>query len=127
MMTAHAKQFLVYCLVFAFIGGGVQLRANAALIETQQVAGDVVSEQKRDELKTLVSRTDVKRQLVAMGVDPARAVDRVDSLSDREVDNLYGQVGELPAGGDALGTIAIVLVILILLDLTGITDIFPRV
>ncbi|MCB1670584.1 MAG: PA2779 family protein [Gammaproteobacteria bacterium] len=65
--------------------------------------------------------------LADMGVDAQAARDRVATLSAEELEQLSNRMDELPAGEGALGTIALVLVILILLDVAGVTDIFPSV
>jgi hypothetical protein len=64
-----------------------------------------------------------------MGVDPAEARARVDSLSDAEVSRLAEAIRQDPAGAGALGTVvgAIVLIFLVLLvtDILGFTKVFP--
>ena len=51
---------------------------------------------------------------------------RLDALSDAELATLAGQIGEAPAGGDALAVIGIVFVVLIILELVGVIDIFKK-
>ena len=49
-----------------------------------------------------------------------------DALSEAEVATLAGQIGEAPAGGDALAVIGIVFVVLVILELVGVIDIFKK-
>jgi hypothetical protein len=66
----------------------------------------------------------VARQLEAFGVDPDDARLRVASLTDAELARLDGQVGSLEAGGSAVGIIGAVFLVLIILELVGVTNVF---
>jgi hypothetical protein len=63
-----------------------------------------------------------------MGVDPQLAKIRVASLTDQEVMQLSDRIDQLPAGAGALETILIIggvfLLVLMVLDIIGVTDIF---
>ncbi|MGH6943683.1 MAG: PA2779 family protein, partial [Geminicoccaceae bacterium] len=59
--------------------------ARAALITTDQVIADGMPPADRDRVVAFLQREDVRAQMVALGVDPAEAMARVASLSDREV------------------------------------------
>jgi hypothetical protein len=106
--------------------------AAARLIGTEEVvrteaamAGTTVD---RDVLRALFEREDVRRQLEALGVDPRQARDRVDAMTDGEIERLAGQVGSLPAGGDGgsvLGLAFAVFLILLITDILGLTKVFP--
>ena len=106
--------------------------AAARLIGTEEaarteaaVAGTPVD---RDALRALFERDDVRRQLEALGVDPRQARERVDAMTDGEIERLAGQVGALPAGGDGgsiLGVAFAVFLILLITDILGLTKIFP--
>ncbi|MEJ8567156.1 PA2779 family protein [Elongatibacter sediminis] len=75
----------------------------------------------------VLARADVRDELVAMGVDPAAALERVDALSDAELQQLAGQLESLPAGGDGfLALVGAVFVVLIILELTGVINIFNK-
>jgi hypothetical protein len=82
----------------------------------------------RDSLRALFERDDVRRQLEALGVDPRQARERVEAMTDGEIERLAGQVGTLPAGGDGgsiLGFAFAVFLILLITDILGLTKIFP--
>ena len=51
---------------------------------------------------------------------------RINSMTASEISQVQGHLANLPAGGSALGTVALVLVILILLEIAGVIDIFPK-
>jgi len=79
----------------------------------------------RSQVGLMLEREDVAAALIDMGVDVDSAKSRVNSLTMTELQTLSSNINTLPAGEGALGTIALVLVILILLDVAGVTDIFP--
>jgi len=62
--------------------------------------------------------------MIALGVDPGQARLRVSSLSDTELDQLAGELETLPAGGDILALIGAVFVVLLILELTGVINVF---
>jgi hypothetical protein len=77
-------------------------------------------------IDTALMRADVQKQLTAMGVNPADAMQRIASLPDQDVTKLAEQFESMPAGGDLLGVIGIVFVVLLILELTGVIDIFSK-
>jgi hypothetical protein len=107
--------------------GGVQAQANAGMIETSQFAAEISMQEQRNSVIDLMARQDVAAELAAMGVDIEKARERVASLSDAEITQLHNKLDQLPAGSGAAGTVLVVLLILILLDVAGVTDIFPKI
>ena len=99
--------------------------AQAALVRTEVITAAAQAQENRDQLKSMLSRQEVRDALLARGVDPAEVQARIAALTDDEVQQLAAKVDELPAGGSALGVIALVFIVLIILDLTCLTDIFP--
>lgn len=127
MSRIFSQRAACYMLILAFSLSGVTTQSYAAIIGTDQIATQTAAQIKRNEIRQLLERKDVTRQLEAMGVNPDAAKTRVDSLTGAELTQLHQGISTLPAGEGALGTIAIVLVILILLDVAGVTDIFPKI
>jgi len=82
---------------------------------------------KVDALQQAMLRDDVREALVALGVSPEAAQERIATLTDEELLALEQQIDTLPAGGSLLAVIGIVFVILLILDLTGVTNVFTRV
>lgn len=68
----------------------------------------------------------VQQQLVHLGVTNEEALSRVAALSRDELQLLADKMNELPAGG-IVGTVGVVFIILLLLELVGITDIFTAI
>ena len=115
----------VVMVLFSFMS--VQTPVMAAMVTTEQLAYEQHTESQRAALHDFFSRDDVVAQLIDRGVDVNAAQDRVGSLTAAEVATLYQQIDELPAGEGAVGFIIGVIVIFMLLDLAGVTDVFPRI
>ncbi len=104
----------------------IQAPVQAALVDTQSLtAAEQSATAQRQALNEAVMREDVQAKLLELGVNPADVQARIAGMTPAELNRLQGQLDQLPAGGDALGTVALVLLILILLDIAGVTDIFP--
>jgi hypothetical protein len=109
------------------LGTGLALPARAALIGTEQLLRNDSSERAR--ISSFLARAEVRRELLARGVDPADLQARVAALSDEEARDLAAHIGQLPAGGDGVGDVVgalvLVFVILLITDLLGWTKVFP--
>jgi hypothetical protein len=101
--------------------------ANAAMVGTDAVVNAAQAQQSRERIVSTLHRDDVKSQLMARGVDPAQVQARLDSLTDEEVQTLAANMDQLPAGGDALGVLVFIFVLLLITDILGFTNIYPFV
>lgn len=120
------KKLGCYVISSLLILGGFTSNVSAAFIGTQEA---LQIERGQDVIATaqmLVMREDVKRALVDMGVDPVFAAERIAALSDQDLAQIEGQLDTLPAGGSVLGLIGAVFVVLLILELTGVIDIFKN-
>ena len=93
-----------------------------ALISTEQAA---VSQPGRVLLEQTLARADVAAALQARGVSVDAARDRVAALTDAEAAHVAAQIDQAPAGGDALGIILTIFIVLLVTDILGFTKIFP--
>ena len=106
---------LVICMAVPLPSQGAMLATDAALGAAQ-----------RDEITRLLDRADVQSRLEAYGVKAEEVKARVAALNDAEVAQLAAQIDSLPAGGDSiLGLLVLVFVILLITDILGLTKIFP--
>lgn len=121
---------LAMALIVAFVSMPVGV-ARAALIGTDQVIGAAAAASERDRVRAFLEREDVRAQLVMLGIDPSEAAARVASLSDEEVRQISGHLGQLPSGEGAIGAIigaaVLIFIVLLITDLLGLTDVFPFV
>lgn len=101
--------------------------ASAAMVGTETVVNAAQAQQSREHVLSTLNRDDVKTQLMARGVDPAQVQARLDSLTDEEIQILAAKMDQLPAGGDALGVLVFIFLVLLITDIMGFTNIFPFV
>jgi hypothetical protein len=106
---------------------GLQTPAYAGLIGTGTVINQQQSMIDRGQLLSSLHRDDVRKQLIAMGVDPQAAQERVAALSDDELRSVEGRLQSLPAGGDILGVAVFIFLVLLITDILGYTHVFPFV
>ena len=123
------KTFLSGLLVAALLSVTSWMPAQAAMITTEQMVSAQV-EQARDvqvaNVQGFLARADVKQQLEALGVAPELAEQRVAVLSDAELQQLSKTIDEQPAGGDVIVVLGVIFVVLIVLELLGVTHVFSR-
>jgi hypothetical protein len=103
----------------------VSTRSALAESEGKVTTGLASLSSQRAELQTFLARADIKAQLSQMGVDPADASLRVAALSDAQVQDLHGRLQQMPAGGDILGVVVFVFLVLLVTDILGLTHVFP--
>ena len=104
------------------------ISAQAAMVNNGMLLENAAHDQTRDSLQALLARDDASRQLQALGVSPAWAQERARTLSDAELARVNAGIDQLQAGGDSfLGAVALILIVLLITDAFGATDIFPFV
>ncbi len=122
-MKSTAAMLIVSCTSLS-----IPMQASAAVIPTDAVIAQASAmdlSRQRSELTTFLTRSDVQTQLVSLGVDHNQAAARIAALSDDEVQQLYGKMQTLPAGGDILGTLVFIFLVLLVTDLLGLTSVYP--
>jgi hypothetical protein len=104
---------------------------HATMINTVEIFKQNQNDLSSKSINTFLDRSEVQKYLVAWGVSPEEAKARIDSLSDQEIENIASRMDQLPAGGDAIGTIVgaalVVFIVLLITDILGLTDVFPFV
>jgi len=112
----------VLCLLLA----GMQT-ATAGVIGTGELMAGSDRDAQITRIRAVLADEQVEQQLVALGVDPAQAAERVSALNATELARLEAGLDDMPAGGSLLGVIGVVFVVLLILEITGVTDIFKRI
>jgi hypothetical protein len=105
---------VVYVVCLALLNLATPLVARAELVGTLQA------------VEAGTRAQEVRDRLAALGVDPADVDARVARLTDSELRTLADRMDQMPAGGDALAVIGIVFIVLLILELTGVIDIFKK-
>ncbi len=120
-MFAKFRRCIASLLVVSIAGLGLPLPVHAGMLGTDAV----IRSAERERIATFLDRAEVRKALEAQGASPADVKARVAALTDEEAAQLAAHVDSLPAGGDALGVILIVFLVLLLTDIMGFTKIFP--
>lgn len=97
------------------------------MLDTHQLIDTQLFAQDRNQLIEQLNRADIQQKLISLGIDPQSSINRVSSLTDSEVQALLANIETAPAGGGALGTVALIFIVLLFTDIAGYTDIFPFV
>jgi hypothetical protein len=119
------KRLLASILIFCTATMGMQGVAQAGIVTTDEVQTTHSASANRDKLNSFLARDDVRQGLMTQGVDPDAARARVSALTDVEVADLAGRVDKAPAGGEILGVIFTIFVVLLITDILGWTKVFP--
>ena len=116
------KRGIASLMVFCMMALGLPLHAQAGIISTQEITS---ASEERSKVEAFLARDDVRQELEAHGISSAGAMDRVTMMTDEEVTQLAGRIDQAPAGGDALGIIAGIAVLLLVTDFLGLTKVYP--
>ncbi len=123
LMNPMIRMFVVAALLVF----GWQSQVSADMISTDQLLAGQQADSQRAEVQAFFARDDVRAQLEARGVDALDAERRVSSMTPSELSLLHASIDELPAGEGILETVLFLLVIFMLLDIAGVTNIFPGI
>ena len=80
-----------------------------------------------DRIQRMLAEADVGNQLEKLGVDKAVIDARLEGMTAGELAELEGRLEQEVAGGDALALIGAVFLVLLILELVGVTDIFKSI
>jgi hypothetical protein len=119
------QRLLASILIVCTATLGIPGFAQASIVSTDEALSTQAAGAHRDTVNRFLARDDVRQALVTQGVDPDAARERANALTDVEVADLAGRVATAPAGGDVLGVVLTVFLILLVTDLLGWTKVFP--
>ena len=125
MQQILRKRMMAVVLSISLLGLSLPATSYASMIDTQSLIQTQILDESRARISQLVSQENVTNRMLELGVDPADIQARIAALTDDEVRQLEQHLDELPAGG-ILATIGLVFVILLILELTGVIDIFKK-
>lgn len=131
-MTQQYSQFMRWTsriVILSMLSMGLPLQsAFAGIVETDQAVSHELAGQDRARINAFIDREDVLAQLQKQGVTAGEAKARVNALTDDEAHKIAGKLDQLPAGGDVVGIILIlvfIFVVLLVTDVLGFTHFFP--
>jgi hypothetical protein len=106
---------LAICIALPLPAQGAMLATDGALGASAQ----------RERVTRTLERADVQARLQALGVSADQVKARVGALSDDEVAQLAQRMDSLPAGGEIIGALVLIFIILLITDILGFTKVFP--
>jgi hypothetical protein len=125
--TQHFKSVSLHLLVAIFLYVGIQSPAFSSIVTSDELLSGFQAAEKRSELASLFDREDVRNDLIRRGVNPDAAQARIAGMTDSEIARLTQDMEKLPAGQGVLGIIALVLIILLLTEMLGYTNVSDKI
>lgn len=99
-------------------------QATAEVYSSDQVIAKQQHQFNRHQVLSMVDNAEVQSKLLALGVNRDDAKQRIANMTNEELEALNSHLNDMPAGG-IVGTVFTVLVVVAVLDLMGITDVYP--
>jgi hypothetical protein len=126
-ITTFRKTCIV-TVASVFLAASFQAPVMAAMVNNDQLAMQAQLQLQRDEVRSFMAREDIREAMLGYGVSTADVDARINNLTESELLQIQDRLAQLPAGGDGvLGAVVLILLILVLLDVLGTTDIFPGI
>jgi hypothetical protein len=125
-MRIH-RHSLVAVLAASLFASSLQSAAYAGVISTQQYLTSVDRDATRARIDAVLAREEVRSKLEQYGVDSAETDARLAALTDQELEQLAADLETMPAGGSVLAVVGITFIVLLILELTGVIDIFSKI
>ena len=121
------KKLVSTGLIVCMTAAGLPFSAQARIVATEEITAPAVSTQSasRAVVNQFLARDDVRQAMLGQGVSAQAAQERVAAMSDSEVAQLAGRIDQAPAGGDVLGILFTVFIVLLVTDIMGLTKVFP--
>jgi hypothetical protein len=124
----NLKNLISTGLIVCITSTSLPFGAQARMVTTEEVTAPASSgtlSTNRDKVNQFLARDEVRQGMLGQGVTPEAAMARVAAMSDSEVAQLAGRVDQAPAGGDVLGILFTVFIVLLVTDIMGLTKVFP--
>ncbi|HPF28031.1 MAG TPA: PA2779 family protein [Steroidobacteraceae bacterium] len=127
MHISSFRKTVCLLALFAFANQVIVPHAHGAIIGTDEAVAAEARNADLARISRVLSDQSVQQRLVSMGVEPAAAEARLAALTNAELARIADELEQAPAGGDALALIGAVFLVLLILELTGVIDIFKKV
>lgn len=127
MLSTAMKRLVVLVAGLGLLSTTFAGAVNAAMVGTQSAVSTEQRAEYVDDIRGWLTQDRVQQQLVDLGVDPSKASERVASMTTAELQTLHTQIEELPAGAGLVEVIGIVFVVLLILELVGVTNVFSKI
>lgn len=120
------QRLLLNLIFLVTLSAAITANVQAQFITTDDALAIEKHHQASERISTLLSNQEVQQQLVEFGVPPEQAQQRIAALTPEELMLLDARISEMPAGG-IVEVIGVVVVVLLILELLGVTDVFTAI
>lgn len=123
-----ARRFIASTLMVSCTLMGLPMGAHAVIVPTDAFVTTQetqFADANRARVNSFFSRADVQLAMVQQGVEQGAAAARVNAMSDAEIAQLADKIDTAPAGGDVIGVIFTIFIVLLVTDVLGLTKVFP--
>ena len=100
--------------------------AMSEMISTEAALGIDNRQELLNVTESFILQEKVAVELSRLGVDREHLMARIRSMTDEELAALADNIDSMPAGAGAIEVIGIVFLVLLILELVGVTDIFKK-
>jgi hypothetical protein len=101
--------------------------AKAGVIGSHDYAQHAARGERIERIQGFLAREVVRDRLIAFGANPADVEGRLSALTDAELAQLEARIATMPAGGDVLAVIGVVFIVILILELVGVTNVFSKI
>ena len=119
------KRFTATVLIASTTLLGMPMMAQAVIVSSSEAMASATQSDARAKVAAVLAREDVRSGLAERGLSAEQAQERVRAMSDEEVASLAGRIDQAPAGGDILGILFTVFIVLLITDILGLTKVYP--
>lgn len=127
MNRSISRQLAVYTLCLLSLTPAFARSSSAAIISTGSVVETSLRALQVQRVERALANEQLRQKLVDFGVAPQAIEERLAGLSDSELVSLADTLEQAPAGGELLGLLGAIFVVLLVLELVGVTDIFKSI
>lgn len=119
LLTHNSQRRFVICFMSV---GMIFSSAQAGMIGTETISTKHYAESNKVSIHNALLRDDVKQALLAHGVNPQHVQQRINQLTDQEIQQLANQFDQLPAASGVGLALFATGPIVFMLELMGFTD-----
>lgn len=121
-MRSHKNAFVAG--VMSVCAAVTPFAVNASAVSTLEFVADAPQGELYQQVSERLQAQELRDAMVTMGVDPVEVDQRIAALSPAELAQLNASLDELPAGSGVVEVVGLVFIVLMILELVGVTNIF---
>ena len=127
MFFIKFRKFVVRLASVSLILAGFGQVSFGSVVGTEYLVDSEQRTESIERVAAFLAEESFATQLEALGVDSDSIDARLAGLTTAELLELEGRIDQQVAGGDALAVVGTVFVVLLVLELVGVTDIFKSI